>query len=147
MPDSFLELIHEMVLTSDEPAKAVAEKLDKNYTTFMREVNPFDDGAKLGASMLLPLMVVCGSARPLEYLASRLGFRLVPLDQVKPDKSDLGDELLDTYPTIVALHDAIRHGDPIEDVGALFREAVLELEEDFVKYRNDKCVVKMNKAG
>jgi hypothetical protein len=76
---SLTQLIHDMVLEGMKPAKVVAEEIGKPYTTLLREINPYDSGAKVGADLLLPLMHATGSMEPLEYLANNLGYVLVPM--------------------------------------------------------------------
>ena len=46
------------------------------YPALMREVNPYDRGAKLGADTLLRIMEVSRDVRPLEYMARLMGMRL-----------------------------------------------------------------------
>lgn len=79
------------------PLKQVAADLGKPYFTLTRELNPDDDGAKLGADLLLPIMRLTGDIRPLEWLASRLGYALVPEDQIQPDRESWqGEHVQDT---------------------------------------------------
>ena len=40
------------------------------------EVNPFDDGAKLGAETLVDIMRVTGNIQPLEHIAEQFGYEL-----------------------------------------------------------------------
>lgn len=54
--------------------------LGKKYSTFLRELNPTDDGAKLGAAELFLLMHYFDDIRPLEDWADRLGYKLVRAD-------------------------------------------------------------------
>ncbi len=42
----------------------------------LREVNPFDDGAKLGAETLVDIMRVTGNIQPLEHIAEQFGYEL-----------------------------------------------------------------------
>ena len=74
------ELAQELVLATDVSARDLAAKLKKPYSTLMREVNPYDTGAKLGADTLLEMMAETGKTAPLEYMAARLGFKLVRID-------------------------------------------------------------------
>jgi len=39
-------------------------------------VNPFDDGAKLGAETLVDIMRVTGNIQPLEHIAEQFGYEL-----------------------------------------------------------------------
>ncbi len=71
-------LIHNLVLDNPVPAKDLAKAIGKPYSTLLREVNPYDSGAKLGAETLLHIMAQTGDIKPLEYMAAKLGLRLVP---------------------------------------------------------------------
>ncbi len=70
-------LVREMVLESEHSAKQVAKQIGKPYSTLLRELNLFDNGAKLGAETLLEIMKVTGDMQPLEFMARELGFGLV----------------------------------------------------------------------
>lgn len=59
----------------------------KPYSTLLREVNPYDTGAKLGAETLLQIMTQTGDLKPLEFMASSLGYELAPRKGEKPAKS------------------------------------------------------------
>ena len=136
MTRTLLEVIAETVLDGKVPAKVVAETLGKPYPTLMRELNPQDEGAKLGAEMLIPVMRATGDDRPLYYLAQQMGYRLASLEEVKPDKPTLADECLDTYPALAEFHEAMRNGSSLKKVGMLLHRAISEVEQDFVAYRN-----------
>ncbi len=71
-------LIHNLVLDNPTPAKDLAKAIGKPYSTLLREVNPYDSGAKLGAETLLQIMAHTGDIKPLEYMAGKLGFSLTP---------------------------------------------------------------------
>lgn len=70
-------LIHNLVLDNSVPAKDLAKAIGKPYSTLLREVNPYDTGAKLGAETLLQIMMQTGDTKPLEYMAGKLGYSLV----------------------------------------------------------------------
>ena len=70
-------LIHNLVLDNPVPAKDLAKAIGKPYSTLLREVNPYDTGAKLGAETLLQIMMQTGDAKPLEYMAGKMGYSLV----------------------------------------------------------------------
>ena len=57
-------------------AKNIAAAVGKPYSTLLREVNPFDDGAKLGAETLVDIMRVTGNIQPLEHIAEQFGYEL-----------------------------------------------------------------------
>ena len=59
MANDLITTVHDLVLESPIGAKAIAQAVGKPYSTLLREVNPNDTGAKLGA-------------------ASEMGYRLEP---------------------------------------------------------------------
>lgn len=134
MTKTLYDVIREMVLTAPRPAKALAEELGKPYSTFMREINAGDSGAKLGVETLIPLMQACDSVMPLRYLASRLKCRVVSLREVVPGKPNLTEELLDTYPVLSDYHRAILSKQPLEDVAELREQVIRQVQADFVAY-------------
>lgn len=71
-------LIHNLVLDNPVPAKDLAKAIGKPYSTLLREVNPYDAGAKLGAETLLQIMMQTGDVKPLEFMAGKLGYNLMP---------------------------------------------------------------------
>ena len=83
-----LELWHSLFVrneTKENLTKAVKNlqkfyHLEKRYPTLLRELNPTDDGAKLGATELFLLMHYFDDIRPLEDWADRLGYKLVKKD-------------------------------------------------------------------
>lgn len=134
MTKSLYDVIREMVLTAPKPAKALAEELGKPYSTFMREINAGDTGAKLGVETLVPLMQACESIMPLRFLASRMNCRVVSMREVVPDKPTLLEELLDTYPMLSEYHRAILAKQPMEEVAELREQVIRQVQEDFVAY-------------
>jgi len=146
MADSFLELMQDMVLNNKRPVRVLAENCRRPYKTMMRELNPYDEGAKLGADMVLPLMEQCGDVSPLRYLAVRMNYRLTPMDGVSPDKPTLAEELNDDIQAVarcqrVLLDVGNTTLERAEEVTAL---AIQELEENLVAFRRLKI---MKKAG
>ena len=77
MVSELSSLIHNLVLDNPVPAKDLAKAIGKPYSTLLREVNPYDAGAKLGAETLLQIMIQTGDTKPLEYMAGKLGYSLV----------------------------------------------------------------------
>lgn len=71
-------IIHATILESSVPAKVIAKQIGKPYSTLLREVNPYDEGAKLGIETLLQVMKATGDSAPLEYLANEMGLGLQP---------------------------------------------------------------------
>lgn len=70
-------IVHTSILESPIPAKVIANKIGKPYSTLLREVNPYDEGAKLGVETLLQILKITGDTAPLEYMANELGLELV----------------------------------------------------------------------
>lgn len=68
----------DLVLQSTISAHDIAKAVGKPYSTLMREINPYDNGAKLGAETLLEIMRHTGNHQPLEYMAEQLGLKVIP---------------------------------------------------------------------
>ena len=76
MSANLISTVHELVLESGLGAKNIAAAVGKPYATLLREVNPYDAGAKLGAETLVDIMKVTGNILPLEHIAEELGYEL-----------------------------------------------------------------------
>lgn len=74
--DDFITIIHDLILGSSLGAKQIAQAVGKPYSTLLREVNPYDDGAKLGAATLVDIMRVTGNVTPLKEIAKDFGYEL-----------------------------------------------------------------------
>lgn len=85
------DAVGRMLEESGKPIKAVSADMGKPYSTLCRELDPADEGAKLGVDTLYPLICsICGSTPetpplPLQWLAARLGFRCVPVSRHQLD--------------------------------------------------------------
>lgn len=66
-------IIHTSILESPIPAKVLAKKIGKPYSTLLREVNPYDEGAKLGVETFVQILKITGDYSPLEFIANELG--------------------------------------------------------------------------
>lgn len=128
------ETIEDMIDRSGKSRREIAEDTGKEYSTLRRELNPFDQNAKLGVEMLIPLMRSTGRIDALHFLAERMGYRLERINAL-PNKTTVPEELLDTYQSIAAYHQAIQGKAPLVEVGRLLEAATCELEQDFVAYR------------
>lgn len=82
MRSELTKIVHSLVLDSHIPAKALAKEIGKPYSTLLREINPYDTGAKLGVETLFQIMQQTGNVAPLEYMAGKLGLKLVPRTSV-----------------------------------------------------------------
>lgn len=90
--NTLTEIIEAMIDEGEKPIKAIAAEIGKPYPTLKRELNPADDGAKLGADVLLGIMTSCGSVAPLEWLADRLGYVVKPKEWAEPDRPTWAEE-------------------------------------------------------
>lgn len=72
----FSFLVQDVVISAPCGIQMLARQVGKTYPALMREVNPYDRGAKLGADTLLRIMEVSRDVRPLEYMARLMGMRL-----------------------------------------------------------------------
>jgi hypothetical protein len=125
------EVLAEMVQRNALTIKEIAERIGKPYPTLLRELNPFDEYAKVGVDLFLPLMLVCGDDQPLHHLASRLGYRLVSETLPAPSAPTIEAELLDNAPAYA--HYQTVMADPAstaEQRAAARRELDRELDED-----------------
>lgn len=135
--NDFRLLMHKVVIEEPKgpPAKVVAEELGKPQFTLYRELNPDDDGAKLDAAHLLPIMLVTGDDRPLQFLAGHMGKRLVDVSR-RPDGRDMAEECLQAYPAVTTFVEAARgDGASLIGLGALLEAAVGELEDIYTRWR------------
>ena len=80
MSNDLITTVHDLVLESPIGAKAIAQAVGKPYSTLLREVNPYDTGAKLGAETLMHIMKTTGNVTPLEKMALEMVYRLEPAE-------------------------------------------------------------------
>ena len=78
MHEQLIKEIQKMVRDGEVPAKSVAEAVGKPYSTLMREINPYDKGAKLGVETFMAIIETTGDPTPLKLMAYELGYRLIP---------------------------------------------------------------------
>ena len=74
MSDKIEKAIQELVINGPIPVEELAQKLGKSPKTLMREVNPEDKKAKLGAETLVEIMRLTGGVEPLKLMAEELDF-------------------------------------------------------------------------
>lgn len=86
MRSSLARILHDVVLGSSIPAKALATEIGKPYSTLLREVNPYDRGAKLGAETMFEIIKHTQNVAPLEYMAKQLGYTLVEAEARRPER-------------------------------------------------------------
>lgn len=78
MRETVTRVTQNMVLGARQ-SKWVAEQIGKPYPTMMRELNPYDQSAKLGADTLLDIMRATKDITALEFMAKELGYELNPV--------------------------------------------------------------------
>lgn len=67
------KLFYDIPLLPHDLAVAVR----KPYSTLMREVNPYDDKAKLGILTYFDIASATGSVNVMHYMADKLGYKLI----------------------------------------------------------------------
>lgn len=91
---SLTAVLHEAV--KDAPsgltAASIAELAGRDYSTLMSELSR-QRGHKLGADLVLPLMLLTGSAAPMNFLASQLGGAFVHIP-AEAGQNELTDSLI-----------------------------------------------------
>ena len=84
--------MQDLVLEGRVSAKDVSREIKKPYSTLLRELNPFDTHAKLGAETMFDIVRTTKNVSVLEFMARELGYTLTPLDSAKSTgKSSLAD--------------------------------------------------------
>lgn len=73
---NLISTVHDLVLESGLGARNIAAAVGKPYSTLLREINPYDDGAKLGAETLVDIMKVTENIQPLQHIAEEFGYEL-----------------------------------------------------------------------
>lgn len=75
--------MQDVVLEGRIPAKEVSRVIKKPYSTLLRELNPFDAHAKLGAETMFEIVKVTHNVTILEFMARELGYTLIPVESIK----------------------------------------------------------------
>ena len=78
--NDFSLLLQDVIIQDPAQVQKLARKLGKTYASLVREANPYDGGAKLGADTLLKIMELSHDVRPLQYMAEQFGMTLVKAD-------------------------------------------------------------------
>lgn len=78
MTGQLSRIIHNAILESHVSPKMLAKLIGKPYSTLLREVNPHDQGAKLGVETFVEILKITGDISPVEYIANELGLEVVP---------------------------------------------------------------------
>lgn len=77
---SLTKKMQDIVLEGRVPAKQVCREIQKPYSTLLRELNPFDNHAKLGAETMFEIVKATHNVSILEFMARELGYTLMPMD-------------------------------------------------------------------
>lgn len=80
MSEKLLKVCQESLFSGNYSTYEVAERIQRNYHTLLKEFNPNDTKAKLGAATLFDFMKEMKNITPLRYMAHELGYALIPLD-------------------------------------------------------------------
>lgn len=102
-------VIYNMVEDCGRQKTAIAADMGKPLSTFSREVSPYDEVAKLGASDIIPLSNACNSDAVIEWLADARGYRLIPKD-ARPDGADMNEEINQAWEAAGAFLTRARNG-------------------------------------
>lgn len=78
--------VQDVVLEGRIPAKEVSREIKKPYSTLLRELNPFDSHAKLGAETMFEIVKATHNVAILEFMARELGYTLMPVEGTQEDK-------------------------------------------------------------
>ncbi len=73
--------MQDLVLEGRIPAKDVSREIKKPYSTLLRELNPFDNHAKLGAETMFDIVKATHNVAILEFMARELGYTLLPMER------------------------------------------------------------------
>lgn len=135
--NTLTEVIEAMIDEGKKPIKAIAAEIGKPYPTLKRELNPADDGAKLGADALLGIMASCGSIAPLEWLADRLGYVVKPKEWAEPDKKTWPEECVDDAVCGGKMNMLMREKAHPSIVSKAAEERKDEIDQTNTRYRRD----------
>ncbi len=80
MSDKIEKAIQALVVNGPVSVEDLAKKLGKSPKTLLREVNPEDKKAKLGAETLVEIMRITGGIEPLKLMAEELDFTIESSD-------------------------------------------------------------------
>jgi len=81
---SLTKKMQDIVLEGRIPAKQVCRDIKKPYSTLLRELNPFDNHAKLGAETMFEIVKATHNVAILEFMARELGYTLMPVNGETP---------------------------------------------------------------
>ncbi|MDL2306612.1 transcriptional regulator [Desulfovibrio sp. OttesenSCG-928-C06] len=128
---SLTAVLHHSVLNAPSglDAKTIAELVGKPYQTFMSELSR-QQGHKLGADMVLPVISVSGSFLGVNFIARQMGGVFVPLPDPALSSSDavlahaLADSMREFGEFAAETAASISDGDiPLDQLESIDKEA------------------------
>lgn len=135
------DAVGRMIDESGKPVKAVAADIGKPYSTLCRELDPADDGAKLGAETLYPIIVsVCGQQpktppAPLEWLCHRLKFAVLNFGFAEPDAPTFQEEAMQDTQKKSRAELLMMQGAHPDIVDQTYAEAKADMDQTATLYR------------
>lgn len=73
----------------------------------------------------------------LQFIAHSAGYTCVPINQAEPTCDDLHAECLEDYPTLVQLHEAMKHGEEPRAVHVLLNKHFDEVRQTVTLYEQE----------
>lgn len=140
---TFLESINLMIVQSGCPEKVIAADIGKPLSTLQRELNPYDDGAKVGVETLPSIIHSCSGddpkkpPEPLSWLCHKFGFEPVKHGSAEPNAATIELECLESVQSMARVHSAIMEGKHPNEVAALITLAKIDLDQDLTLYRRN----------
>lgn len=141
------DFMHEIVMGDERKEgfkiKAFAEHIGKGQSTVYGELNKFDQNYKLGANIILQYMKFADDIRPLEWLASKMGYEIKKIEAV-PDKETWEAEYVQDGSLFGKLGKAMDEGASPNDVHQIVCALKEEINETDKRYceqyhaKNDK---------
>ena len=87
-----MELIQEAM--KEKGSKAVAEEINKAYSTLMSELNTHNKDHKLGISTFLELIGLVDNNAILQWFGKQFGYLLIPMPTTEPTPSESIERLM-----------------------------------------------------
>lgn len=141
-----LDAAHDILKRSNISAEEIAEQafgLDENgnprksHWTLYKELNPNDTTAKLGAIDLFLLMRATNDIEPLRVQARKLGYILMPVSAINPDKSTWQEEHVQDSGCFGEMARLMCEGKNPDEVEKAMQRLEKELLETFEQYRRE----------
>lgn len=139
MQSDILEMVNAMIEESRKTIQQIADEIGKPYPTLKRELNEFDEGAKLGARILYPIARACNATdRLAAYFAHRAGGQFRKHGCGQPDAESMSQECLQAHHAMAAFTDAA-DADADYDTLCNLLSVVIKESEDVVKRKAEQA--------